>query len=128
MSKIAVSDTDRSVGRRIQIRRKELGLTALLLSERVGMSQQQLSRYERGQNKIGLAHLVNIAVYTQTPISWFFLECIADYQQLYLKEDHSHYNMTMSEHELSQRLQQLWQVLSNDKKQALIAFLDRFAG
>jgi transcriptional regulator with XRE-family HTH domain len=128
MSKIAVSDTDRSVGRRIQIRRRELGLTALVLSERVGMSQQQLSRYERGQNKIGLAHLVNIAVYTQTPISWFFLECIADYQQRYLKEDLGRYNMTMNEHELAQRLQQLWQALSNEKRQAVIAFLDRFSG
>jgi transcriptional regulator with XRE-family HTH domain len=54
MPKITVSDADKHVGRRIQIRRRELGLTALVLSERVGMSQQQLSRYERGQNKISL--------------------------------------------------------------------------
>jgi transcriptional regulator with XRE-family HTH domain len=60
MPKITVSDADKHVGRRIQIRRRELGLTALVLSERVGMSQQQLSRYERGQNKISLSHLVNI--------------------------------------------------------------------
>jgi hypothetical protein len=36
--------------------------------------------------------------------------------------------MTMNEHELAQRLQQLWQALSNEKRQAVIAFLDRFSG
>lgn len=125
MSKLAVSDVDRRVGRRIQMRRKELGLTALLLSERVGVSQQQLSRYERGQNKISLAHLVNISAYTQTPIGWFFLECNANYPLLVIQEDSPQF-MTINEHDLTQRLHQLWQALPNDKKKALISFLDRF--
>lgn len=125
MSKIAVSDADRSVGRRIQIRRKELGLTALVLSERVGVSQQQLSRYERGQNKISLAHLVNIASYTQTPISWFFLECVASHPTWTLNEGYASY-ITITDQELNIRLNQLWSTLHVEKKKALIAFLDRF--
>ncbi|MCL9669119.1 helix-turn-helix domain-containing protein [Rosenbergiella epipactidis] len=39
------------------------------LAEFVDISYQQLSRYERGTNNINLAHLVNIAVKLNTPIS-----------------------------------------------------------
>ncbi|MDD6909914.1 helix-turn-helix domain-containing protein, partial [Actinobacillus minor] len=47
MSKLSVTDVDRFIGKRIQQRRKELGLTASALSEQIGIAQQQLSRYER---------------------------------------------------------------------------------
>ncbi|MGV7959909.1 helix-turn-helix domain-containing protein [Photorhabdus tasmaniensis] len=63
------------VGKRIQKRRKELGMTAVKLSEQIGISQQQLSRYERGINRINLSHLVQIASILDTPINWFFLDC-----------------------------------------------------
>lgn len=126
MPKITVSDADKHVGRRIQIRRRELGLTALILSERVGMSQQQLSRYERGQNKISLSHLVNIATYTKTPISWFFMECVANYPLMHTLETHESY-VTITEHELSQRFEQLWSSLTTEKKKAVIFLLDKFS-
>ncbi len=63
------------VGKRIQKRRKELGMTAAKLAEKIGISQQQLSRYERGINRINLSHLVQIASILETPINWFFLDC-----------------------------------------------------
>jgi transcriptional regulator with XRE-family HTH domain len=46
-----------------------LALTAAELSEQLDISQQQLSRYERGTNKINVSHLVNIAVLLGAPIS-----------------------------------------------------------
>ncbi|MGS0627049.1 MULTISPECIES: helix-turn-helix domain-containing protein [Photorhabdus] len=63
------------VGKRIQKRRKELGMTAVKLAGQIGISQQQLSRYERGINRIDLSHLVQIASILDTPINWFFLDC-----------------------------------------------------
>ena len=57
MSKLSVTETDRLIGKRIQQKRKELGLSASVLSEQIGIAQQQLSRYERGENKINVAHL-----------------------------------------------------------------------
>ena len=67
MSKLSVTDVDRFIGKRIQQRRKELGLTASSLSEQIGIAQQQLSRYERGDNKINISHLVEIAAALDTP-------------------------------------------------------------
>lgn len=45
------------------------------LAKKIGVSQQQFSRYERGMNKIDLRHLVLLALYLNTPIYWFFEDC-----------------------------------------------------
>ncbi|OOF46445.1 transcriptional regulator [Rodentibacter trehalosifermentans] len=76
MAKFVPSKIDQLVGRRIQRKRKELGLTAEKLSEYVDISQLQLSRYERGTNKINLTHLVAIATFLKTPMSYFFADCM----------------------------------------------------
>ncbi|CDL84771.1 helix-turn-helix domain-containing protein [Xenorhabdus szentirmaii] len=66
------------VGQRIQAKRKELGMTATALAKKIGISQQQLSRYERGTNRINLTHLVRISKLLNTDISWFFQDCFID--------------------------------------------------
>ena len=63
------------VGKRIQKKRKELGYTGMQIAEKIGVSQQQFSRYERGMNKIDLSYLVLLANYLNTPIYWFFEDC-----------------------------------------------------
>ncbi|MBG2709044.1 helix-turn-helix domain-containing protein [Proteus sp. DFP240708] len=63
------------VGQRIQKKRKELGYTGAHIADKLGISQQQFSRYERGLNKIDLSYLVTLAVYLKTPIYWFFEDC-----------------------------------------------------
>ncbi|WP_072061376.1 helix-turn-helix domain-containing protein [Xenorhabdus khoisanae] len=69
-----IDEIDVKIGNRIRVKRKEIRLSAQILAERIGTSQQQLSRYERGTNKIGAAHLVQIAIQLGTPIGWFFLD------------------------------------------------------
>lgn len=63
------------VGNRIKTRRKELGYSGKKMAEKLGVSQQQYSRYERGLNKLDLSYLVIIANYLETPIYWFFEDC-----------------------------------------------------
>ncbi|OTA19801.1 Repressor of flagellae, MrxJ [Xenorhabdus beddingii] len=72
-----MEDVNLLVGQRIQTKRKELGITATALAKQIGISQQQLSRYERGTNRINIAHLVYITRILATPIDWFFLDCYA---------------------------------------------------
>lgn len=76
MAKFVPSNIDRLIGQRIQQKRKEMGYSAERLSEYVDISQPQLSRYERGANKINVAHLVAIATFLKTPISYFFADCM----------------------------------------------------
>ncbi|BET95643.1 MULTISPECIES: helix-turn-helix domain-containing protein [Xenorhabdus] len=63
------------VGKRIQMKRKEIGVTAAELADKIGVSHQQLSRYERGTNKISLEHLVAISIALETPANWFLEDC-----------------------------------------------------
>ena len=57
MARFVAAEVDAAIGRRIQQRRKETGLSAEELAERIGVSQQQFSRYERGATK-GNSHVL----------------------------------------------------------------------
>ncbi|OOR99820.1 transcriptional regulator [Haemophilus paracuniculus] len=119
MSKLSVTETDRLIGKRIQQRRKELGFSAAELSEQIGIAQQQLSRYERGENKINVAHLVEIATVLNTEIGWFFIDCLSD-----LRLDNQQKFIPVSEDSIRNRLVAHLDRLSADKKRGLLVFLE----
>ncbi|ETT05318.1 helix-turn-helix domain-containing protein [Providencia alcalifaciens] len=60
------------IGLRIKNRRKELGLSGANLADRLHLSQQQISRYENGVNKIPIDHLLDISEILMCPIECFF--------------------------------------------------------
>ncbi len=60
------------IGIKIKNRRKELGLSGTNLANKLNLSQQQISRYENGVNKIPINHLMDIAAVLNRPIEWFF--------------------------------------------------------
>ncbi|MDD9340459.1 helix-turn-helix domain-containing protein [Providencia heimbachae] len=60
------------IGIKIKNRRKELGLSGTNLASKLNLSQQQISRYENGVNKIPINHLMDIAAVLNCPIEWFF--------------------------------------------------------
>jgi len=123
MSKISVTDDiDAAIGRRIQLRRKELQMSAASLSEKIGLSQQQLSRYERGVNKINASQLFHIAAFLESPISWFFLDC--DTNEVSKVANKTAPYVAMQDVDLQIRLQQVWVTLSRDQQRKLIALLD----
>ncbi|WP_303820547.1 helix-turn-helix domain-containing protein [Actinobacillus minor] len=80
MAQLLATNIDKLIGQRIQQRRREQGYTAEKLSECVDISQPQLSRYERGTNKINMSHLVAIATFLKTPISYFFADCMGQFE------------------------------------------------
>ena len=63
---------DIHVGARIRSRRKALGLSQTQLAESVGITFQQLQKYERGANRVSASKLYGIAVTLQASLSWFF--------------------------------------------------------
>ena len=119
MSKLSVTEIDRLIGKRIQQKRKELRLSASELSEQIGIAQQQLSRYERGENKINVAHLVEIASALNTEIGWFFIDCVSDQTT-----DNKRKFIPVSEDSVRNRLNTHLDRLSSDKKRGLLVFLE----
>ncbi len=118
MKRFIAAEVDLAIGKRIQQRRKEVGFTAENLAEQIGVSQQQFSRYERGATKINVAHLVNIAVILDTPISWFFVDSKAENLTFSDKEQY----VPVRNDTLKLRLDYHWSKLSNEQKRSLISF------
>ncbi|MEQ5122621.1 MULTISPECIES: helix-turn-helix domain-containing protein [Morganella] len=70
-----MASVNRAVGDRIFCRRKALGYSGQQVAACLGISQQQLSRYERGQSRINVGMLARAADVLQTPVGWFFAGC-----------------------------------------------------
>jgi transcriptional regulator with XRE-family HTH domain len=63
---------DVHVGSRVRLRRTMQGLTQEKLGDSLGITFQQIQKYEKGANRIGASRLQNIAIVLNTPISFFF--------------------------------------------------------
>jgi transcriptional regulator with XRE-family HTH domain len=63
---------DVHVGMQIQIKRKSLGLSQTKLGDAIGLTFQQVQKYEKGANRIGASRLFEISQVLSVPISYFF--------------------------------------------------------
>ena len=63
---------DRHVGLRIRMRRKELGVSQEKLADAVGLTFQQVQKYERGANRVSASRLWEIAGALQVGIGYFY--------------------------------------------------------
>ncbi|MBI1683371.1 helix-turn-helix domain-containing protein [Caulobacter hibisci] len=68
---------DMHVGARIRMRRKILGVSQEKLAESLGLTFQQVQKYERGANRVSASKLYEIARSLQAPVAYFF-EGLAD--------------------------------------------------
>ena len=65
---------DRRIGERIRLRRTELGMTQHQLAAALGVSYQQIQKYENGANRISAARLWQIGRRLEVPVGWLFDE------------------------------------------------------
>ena len=63
---------DTLIGQRLRQRRCDLGLSQTRLGEAIGVSFQQVQKYENGKNRIAASTLYQIAHELQVPMIWFF--------------------------------------------------------
>src|SRR3954449_8924899 len=63
---------DEEVGRRVRSRRLECRLSQTELADRIGVTFQQVQKYEKGVNRIGAGRLQRIAEALEVPITFFF--------------------------------------------------------
>lgn len=66
------SPIDVHVGSRIRLRRTLLGMSQERLGEALGLTFQQVQKYERGVNRVGASRLFDLARVLDVPISFFF--------------------------------------------------------
>ena len=72
MAKKAPNPTDRHVGSRVRMRRMMLSMSQEKLGDALGLTFQQVQKYEKGANRIGASRLQQIAHILQVPVAFFF--------------------------------------------------------
>ncbi len=69
---------DVHVGARVRLRRTLLGMSQEKLGDAIGLTFQQVQKYERGANRIGSSRLFDLSRVLDVPIAFFFDEMPGD--------------------------------------------------
>jgi transcriptional regulator with XRE-family HTH domain len=72
MAKKTPNLSDKYVGSRVRMRRMMLGLSQTTLADAIGLTFQQVQKYEKGTNRMGASRLQQIAHVLQVPVPFFF--------------------------------------------------------
>ena len=72
MSTKVPNPVDRYVGSRVRMRRIMLGMSQEKLGEALGLTFQQIQKYEKGTNRVGASRLQQISEVLQVPVSFLF--------------------------------------------------------
>jgi transcriptional regulator with XRE-family HTH domain len=114
------SEIEAVIGSRIRMRRKELGITQETLSKAIGVSYQQLQKYERGSNRINAGKLFLVASTLRVSIEYFF-----DGLDQWAESNGDALLSTLRRHEVAQCVKGLAAVPSQDVKSFVIPLISR---
>jgi transcriptional regulator with XRE-family HTH domain len=74
------SDFYRDLGSTIRVARSKAGRSQADIAEHLGVSFQQVQKYESGKNRIPVVHLVDLSDYLDVPLSQFVVQSAEDIQ------------------------------------------------
>jgi transcriptional regulator with XRE-family HTH domain len=66
------TSTDKNIGNRVRMRRLELRMSQQTLAKQIGITFQQVQKYENGTNRVAAARLERISEVLDVPIHFFF--------------------------------------------------------
>jgi transcriptional regulator with XRE-family HTH domain len=72
MTSRSPTDADRSIGQRVRLARKISKMSQQKLAAEIGVTYQQVQKYENGTDRIGAGRLLQVALSTDHPIEFFF--------------------------------------------------------
>jgi transcriptional regulator with XRE-family HTH domain len=72
--KNVANEIDAHVGSRLRLRRLLLGISQEKLGGALGLTFQQIQKYERGANRVGASRLYDLSIALDVPVSYFFAD------------------------------------------------------
>ncbi|WP_375673263.1 helix-turn-helix domain-containing protein [Bartonella sp. TS82HLJMH] len=108
------------IGKRIRHRRISMGLSQKELGSHLGVSFQQIQKYEKGSNRVSAGCLLEIAKKLAVPITFFYTDIFAE-EDIPTKENLSHHGQDTTsekEHALLKNFREL-----QPKKQKAVLWL-----
>jgi len=117
------------VGSRIRLKRTLSGHTQQKLAKSLGITFQQVQKYERGSNRVGSSRLVHIANFLEVHPAWFFAEMpeeIAGFGKKGMSEDTSPYeaDKTMLRRETLELVRIMEHMDDKTSRAAIIALIN----
>ena len=86
------SNIDKHIGYKLKLRRVDAGMSQEALGEKVGLSFQQIQKYEKGTNGVSSIRLLQLSNYLKVPINYFF-EDFSEYLVNLDKSKEGHMNV-----------------------------------
>lgn len=71
-TKGSITPRDKEIGRRVRLRRMQIGVTQTQLGDALQLTFQQVQKYEKGTNRIGSGRLEQIAGFLKVPVGYFY--------------------------------------------------------
>ncbi|WP_244613993.1 helix-turn-helix domain-containing protein [Bartonella kosoyi] len=78
---------DLFVGKKIRLKRKMLGMSQKTLGDALGVSFQQIQKYEKGLNRVSAGRLKEISDILKVPVSFFYADIITKENTSYPHEE-----------------------------------------
>ena len=78
MTKRNPTEVDAYVGRRIRTSRMLIGMSQERLGELLGLTFQQVQKYEKGVNRVGAGRLFELAEIVGVPVSYFYKDIVTE--------------------------------------------------
>lgn len=127
MAKSPTSELDMHIGSRLKLLRKKHGVSAAFVADELGITQQQFSRYELGNNKISAALLYRVARIFNMPLSWFFQDLNVDFAGTTpgVAETDNSYQASEIREQLK-ILSELWPVLSSEQRSIILKLAESY--
>jgi transcriptional regulator with XRE-family HTH domain len=72
MPRSGINPTDKHVGSRLRMRRLMLGMSQTVIADALGLTFQQVQKYEKGANRISASRLQQLSQILQVPVPFFF--------------------------------------------------------
>lgn len=117
----SANPVDKNVGQRLRKRRIELGMSQQALGEILGLSFQQVQKYESGANRIAASRLYNICRTLEVEVGYFF-EGVGESEALDEMSDIDE-NKLMTGREALELLRSYVSIKDNEVRRAVRAFL-----
>lgn len=97
---------DTSIGLKIQQLRIAKGVSRQSLAENIGITHQQLQKYEKGVNRISASRLLDIAQQLEVSIIYFFEDVVSDLPQHVLQQQRIYVDLVRDFAKITRREQQ----------------------
>ena len=132
MAKQTAQLLDRHIGERLRALRLERGMSLDAVAEIIEVSQQQVSRYEQGHNRLSAAQVYRLGRGLDVPVSWFFRGYQEDKDELgrlkiVLQEERGEWRLYGKE-DMEQTLLSAWYALpSHRQRERVLSMLEAFS-